>query len=625
MKVTSDGFTGGWYSDSNLDNQIVAGAEYSHNNPVAGESKDYYIKATFASTEYGKIKVTVKTPPDILYWTGSIDSNWNNPANWSVNSTAEDNPKGFLPALCTEIQLPGNSNFYPSLTDSAGCGLIDFKHGAVLGRQDLLHYDSAKIELKLNANQWYMFSPPLRNMYTGDFYVDYPNPYEDGYFIEPMLFSMENPQTGTQNATGIWTGRFNNPDYELQTGRGIAVWVDEDGTGYGDHSPATFRFPKSDPFYYLYAYGMPIERTSDLIRDFKGRFIYESSIDANGIVTWTIPEVSIGEAILIGNPFLASLNFEAFADLNSGDIESGYKLAYGLGADGLISDFFPYWKGLDGAYAGESGLNAYIPPMQSFIVVSKRAGSLTLKADIRETSAGETEKKLRSAQERLSERSLWIIADREQAVSKALLLHRAGASGNYLPSEDSYKLFTNDSTSVRVYTRSSDGYALDINSFGDPGERIPVGVRTNLPGEIRLQFSGMESFGDGTAIYLHDKRTGESIDLSETDEYVFEKVDNELYLENRFFLTFAGQTGIQPAGAAQSNIVIRRLPDRTLRIASDNGSPLGRIQMTGIQGKVMVSREVKESSYTFRAPTTGVYIIHVSNRAGIHTRKLIIN
>ncbi|MDR2057936.1 MAG: DUF4115 domain-containing protein, partial [Dysgonamonadaceae bacterium] len=98
----------------------------------------------------------------------------------------------------------------------------------------------------------------------------------------------------------------------------------------------------------------------------------------------------------------------------------------------------------------------------------------------------------------------------------------------------------------------------------------------------------------------------------------------ELYIENRFFLTFSGQADIPPANAARSNIIVQRLAPQTVRIASDSGSPLGRLQITDVQGKVIISREVKESSYTFRAPAPGVYIVRVGNSAGVRLRNLVI-
>jgi hypothetical protein len=431
-----------------------------------------------------------------------------------------------------------------------------------------------------------------------------------------MFFNMANPQTGLKTASGKWTGRFNNPDIELEPGRGMAVWVDEIDTPYTCHEDVPFHFPKSDPFYWFYdKYGLQLtERTPDLTRMFKGRFIYEPNIDDQGIVTWEIDNVAFDEAVLIGNPFLASLDFAAFATLNSGQIKNEYRLAYGVAnsgpdSDGKVNEFVT-WK----SEASVDPLNSYIPPMQSFIVTSQsNAGSLTLKADIKGTSVSETNRILRGTQAALPEEALLISAIRGEHASKTLLLHRGNASHNYIPEEDSYKLFSeNDSVSVNIYTRSMDGYALEINFFDNFGQGVPVGIRTVKPGAIRLKFSGMESFGDRTVIYLHDMLTGMQMRLSEMDnEYVFDKQDSELYLENRFFLTFANATDIQ-LPTVNTNIIVQQLAGQTVRIATDNGSQLGRMQIISIQGQVLVSQEVTESSYMFRAPTPGIYIVRVN-------------
>ena len=65
---------------------------------------------------------------------------------------------------------------------------------------------------------------------------------------------------------------------------------------------------------------------------------------------------------------------------------------------------------------------------------------------------------------------------------------------------------TTNLTAMAVYTRSSDGYALDINLFGDCSQLIPLGIRTSETGTIDLQFEGVENFG---GVFLFDNLTGQ--------------------------------------------------------------------------------------------------------------------
>jgi hypothetical protein len=101
------------------------------------------------------------------------------------------------------------------------------------------------------------------------------------------------------------------------------------------------------------------------------------------------------------------------------------------------------------------------------------------------------------------------------------------------------------------------------------------------------------------------------VNLSETDEYPFEKQDSELYLENRFFLTFSDATDIhQPA--INTNIEVQQMPGQAVRIATENGSPLGHVRITDIQGKVLFSRKITEASYVLQTPAPGIYILRVN-------------
>jgi hypothetical protein len=76
-------------------------------------------------------------------------------------------------------------------------------------------------------------------------------------------------------------------------------------------------------------------------------------------------------------------------------------------------------------------------------------------------------------------------------------------------------------------------------------------------------------------------------------------------------------TDILPTKAA-SIILMQQIAPQMVRIVTDNGNPLGRVQIFNMQGKILVSQEVRESSYTFRAPTPGIYIVRVNGE----TKKL---
>ncbi|MDR1119920.1 MAG: hypothetical protein LBM08_03285, partial [Dysgonamonadaceae bacterium] len=289
LEITSDGFEGSWYSNANLqDTPLSTTSSYSFKPTVPG-TKDLYVSAIFSGTNYGKIYLPLKTPPIDLYWrktgAGAVPGvEWLNPENWEVTLNGNDNNDGYLPALSTVVTLPSKADWYPVLTDTVACHIIRFEHGAALIRQDLLIYDSARVQLNVEANRWYMFSPPLHNMYSGDFYNTTPNPFaaSEQQTTYTMLYNANNPETDIYQS-GAWTGVFNTPNRPLHPGSGIAFWVDKHSAiNYTDHPGISFAFPKNDVAHYLYNPLRPAENNANISsppmptdRPQNGRFIYE--------------------------------------------------------------------------------------------------------------------------------------------------------------------------------------------------------------------------------------------------------------------------------------------------------------------------------------------------------------
>jgi hypothetical protein len=613
---------------------------------LADESGEYVLKVTYdgaGGTCYLQDTIKLTFEYRKLYWTGAADADWNNPDNWS--ETAGGTAVTFIPTECTDVHIPAGMTTYPDLTPGAttytdvatsdpipaACLNIYFEHGGEALRTDSLHYTGAYMDLTLASNRWYLFSPPLRNFYPGDIYVSNPNPVQDGYFVETMLFNANNPQTGEYHSY-TWSGRFNNPDVALQAGEGMAVWIDRHGTGYTDHPLATFSFPKSDPFYYYYNYGgNPYAQTPNLERTYSGRFIYESVIDASNNVSLTGSPCSATESpVLVGNPFPAHLDMNQFLTDNA-DIYDGYKLASGvnIGADGKMNDMVSYKK-IGGAWYTTSPTDEditpatqMIAPMQSFIVISKVTNPV-IKANAENHTALSPGNTLRSATLPQPGKALGITATRDNHKSRALLLQFPNSTDAYSPEEDSYRLFPESTlASLSVYTRSSDGYALDINSVQDLNRSVPLCLRTSEKGQITLSFSNAENFAATSPLYLHDLKLNRCIDLHQQSEYIFDKDDNSLYLEDRFVLSsVASPTGINQTDAGR--IIIQQTADGAIHILSNTEASLRDLSITDVQGRILAKETNAAIPYIYKVATPGVYIVRVSGEQGTVTKKIII-
>jgi hypothetical protein len=597
-----------------------------------------YIRTHNGSTWENDDVYTVKVflVPDSLKWTGATNSDWHNPANWSYPNNPEPTctecATYSIPSNCTNILIPAGATRYPDLTTYAttiystpACNHIHFEHGSEVVRTDRLTYSNAYIKLTLNSNQWYMLSAPLRNFYVGDMYVNNPNPFLDGYFIEPMYFHVNNPET--HQPTGYtWTGRFNNADELLTAGKGMAVWVDKQGTPYTNHDPVTFSFPKNDLFYYYYNDATTIVgQTGNLTRNDRYRFIYEPLAGDGYVPLAASPCSATGQPVLVGNPFMAHLDIEKFLTDNTGQLYDGYKIAYGVSTVNGAMKTFSTFKKVSGTWyntdAADATLSTLIAPLQSFIVISKVA-ALTLNANIASTTTASAADQLRSGNpESAPTPVLDIQAIRGEDRSKALLLYFNTASNDYDPEEDSYALFPEENeTTVMVYTRSVDGYALDINSIGSIGDIVPLGVRTSVKGEITLRFSGMESFGN-TKIYLYDRQENQTIDLSLRNEYTFNKTDGALYLDDRFYLTLNSPTGIESLSASSISV---GSSSYGIDILSKDGAPLRRLRITDMQGRLLVNEEHLSPAGYHYPVGSGIYIVRVSSDRETVTRKVIV-
>jgi hypothetical protein len=288
---------------------------------------------------------------------------------------------------------------------------------------------------------------------------------------------------------------------------------------------------------------------------------------------------------------------------------------------------------LDQDNDSRSGL---IPPMQAFVISVNSGQTVTARiADHTKISTAANDTFRVASQETVGSSGLLnIIATRSEDASKAIILQNETFVASYAPSEDSYKLFISkmmDSDKVlkhiQVYTRSSDGYALDINSIGKSEQDItvPLGIRTSEKGEIVLNFSGMESFEEETGIYLYDTQYPKRlIDLSTQPEYAFNKTEDTLYLENRLSLIIGKNTLARPlgfrdvSGASAARIISR--PHGTLRIVSENGEALGDIRITDSWGRLLLDvPEVSSSVYEYQTPTPGIYIV----RVGAEVKKVV--
>lgn len=93
------------------------------------------------------------TLPNTITWTGTIDTSWTNPDNWSTNT---------IPTITSEVIIPANANMFPIIDSPTTVGAVIIESGASLITNSELTA-TVTYNRNLATNNWYLVSSPLKN------------------------------------------------------------------------------------------------------------------------------------------------------------------------------------------------------------------------------------------------------------------------------------------------------------------------------------------------------------------------------------------------------------------------------------------------------------------------------
>lgn len=608
----------------------------------------YDLDNNLMSTNFDTVNIYLA--PDTLVWTGEKSKDWHNYGNWIDPKEANPHlplyPYAKVPRKCTNVLIPDGVDVYPTLSPSetdysyyikSECANIHFEHGGEVVRTDSLDYDAAYVHQQLLSNRWYMVSPPLRDFYPGDYYVNDPNPHLDPVYVYTAFFSRTNPETGSY-VEGKWTGAFHNPDILLSAGTGMAVWVDDKQPNSNIHTPFDFYFPKYDLTYHVYDWSGNWHHSTSLARGNEHRFVYEPIWNkTTGDIDLPVLSVGSGKKLLVGNPFMAHWDFSEFYTSNMARIKNYYQILDGDGQNfNTYIEYNP--SGLSGTGTGitittaNPPLNKYIAPMQSVLIESSTLFS-SLKTHVTSTQfrAGE---KLRSVSENENgPEVLYIDAEIGGQCNRTAILfdrndllggeYEEGIRKTFLKANLEYLLDdagNPDKTypyPVGIYSQSGSGDLLDIAILNDPERTIPLGIATLQTGKIKLSFDTLtlKTFAEEYDIYLIDKGSIVPVitDLRENSSYEFNKTTESLFMDDRLFLSFAKKgTSVGNVEDRQSSIQIFR-SDNYIRLFTLNKELIDSYSLTDLQGRTILSESGPgKAEVVITLPRSGFYLLRCS-------------
>lgn len=457
------------------------------------------------------------------------------------------------------------------------CRDIHFELGAQMLHAEQLLYNKAWTDVEVTPGQWTAVSTPLQDVVAGDWYAPTTGRQETEYFkdikfnttdysrLNPAVYQrswstganiVENLQ-GTNTPVSFtteWSSAYNDASVPYVAGGGFSIkGVLKDATSL------LFRFPKADKSYDV----STAEEDKSVDRTNAGKLLVTGLLDRSNPlkynpqndVTTTLTPSADGKYLMVGNPFMAPLDVQAFVESNSDVLAQKYWIG-DMSEDNAVAFTENGW----------SAQTSLIAPYSVFYVEAlgneTEAGTIydanvTVKftADMQKfetTSTGEGSQAV----------SLKITAEDAEGSSSAAVRYAASASNGF-GMEDAQMisgLTGNADNAPKVYTVAGNT-AVSVNQLKD-AQRIPLGVTAADGSVVTLTFSGVAAVKDA-AIYDAELQ-------SETPLYEGYQLTVNGPSYGRYFLIGhgSGTTGITETGA-EGNVSVSSIVPRQVVVTSD--------------------------------------------------------
>jgi hypothetical protein len=575
-----------------------------------------------------------------MRWTGLKNQDWYNPENWvetvTTNNGTYESPVSWPPAACTDVVISTGVSHYPELADSAWCRCITVQDRALLKNPHVLHYDSARVELQLKATErdrFVMWSAPLSDMYSGDYHFKSGNPpapqWGDVYM---NLFQQANPAGGTANKN-TFTATFGDPGVKLTRGMAFNLKV----TSTSVSRDRTWTFPQPDDWY-KDRYNERYPLSGNLERGSRHHFITHGASMAPADTTFAldVPANADYDLVQVVNPYLAFLDVTKFLQGNTTLSPAGYLIwngsfDTGFNAATTTGNRYVYTTNPTVSAVSADHPNL-IPPLQSFFVQKANAyvgtsiPSVRMSPNWTTTVPGNPPYVLRASA--VENGALRIHAIHGNSNSYALLRHDAQALPEYSDREDVRTLFF-DELPLTVYSLTPQREPLAINASGAFGlQETPLGLRLTEGETVRLEFSGMETFGHN--VYLIDREQNNfRLDLQQTPEYTFTVTrpagsNGVMEVNNRIVLQME-YTGRGLVGVAETPVPQVVFGSRAghIRVRALSGT-LRHIDVYNLLGMPVYTSNVETTDLDIPVAGAQTYIVRVLTSETAVTEKVVV-
>lgn len=456
------------------------------------------------------------------------------------------------------------------------CRDIHFEPGAQMLHAEQLIYNKAWTDVEITPGQWTAVSTPLQGIVAGDWYAPTATGKQETEYFKDINFTdggynRLNPAVYQRSwSTGAnivedgggttpvsfateWSSAYNDASVPYVAGGGFSIQgILNQGQQPSSTDKLLFRFPKADTSYDLStAEDKRVDRTD------AGRLLVSQMVDRSNPLQYNHPDVvsttltpsADGKYLMVGNPFMAPLDVQAFVAANSDVLAQKYWISSDLTTAAVTYDGTRW-----------SGGTSLIPPYSVFYVEAKTPSTASVEvkftADMQKFATSSTDAGSQAA-------SLKITAEAAEGSSSAAVRYAASASNGF-GMEDAQMisgLTGNADNAPQVYTVAGNT-AVSVNQLKD-AQRIPLGVTAADGSVVTLTFSGVAAVKDAA---LYDAELQSETPLHEGYQLT---VNGSSY--GRYFLIGKGPgttTGISDV-ETDGNVSVSSILPRQIVVTSD--------------------------------------------------------
>lgn len=501
------------------------------------------------------------------------------------------------------------------------CRDIHFELGAQMLHAEQLLYNRAWTDVEVTPGQWTAVSTPLQGVVAGDWYAPTATGRQETEYFKDITFNDNdynrlNPavyqrswSTGAnivENGGGTtpvsftteWSSAYNDASVPYVAGGGFSIkGVLKDATSL------LFRFPKADASYKV--------STGTLNRDNAGKLLVSNMVDRSDPYTYvhsdkvtvTLTPSADGKYLMVGNPFMASLDVQAFVAANRDVLAQKYWYNSDVTSTAVTYDAdTKTWS--KGKYLAVPYSVFYVEAADP--ATATDGVTVTFMADMQEMGASNLPIPAPA--------SLKIKAEDAEGSSCAAVRYAASASNGF-GMEDAQMisgLTGNADNAPKVYTVAGNT-AVSVNQLKD-AQRIPLGVTAADGSVVTLTFSGVAAVKDA-AIYDAELQ-------SETPLYEGYQLTVNGPSYGRYFLIGhgSGTTGITETGA-EGNVSVSSIVPRQVVVTSDTAL---RSVSVWSAGGALLKKVTPNGNFTctLNGVDSGMVVVRTETESGSQVTKI---